>query len=171
MRSAIFTGALAPFALVVLALQVGCNMGTAPEKPRAEPAKTESKTESAPPAAKNAAAQKLGAPITEKPIALGELAKNPGAFTGKSVATTGKVIAVCEAMGCWMELEDPQGQAHVKMAGHAISVPKSAKGKIARVQGKLIKGEGDEECKKEAADQMGKPVAKLELEATGVEID
>src|SRR5690348_3348456 len=108
--------ALAPASLLVVA----CNMGTAPEKPRAEPTQAPAKAETAPKLANNAA-QKLGAPITEKPIALGELAKNPGAFTGKSVATTGKVIAVCEAMGCWMELEDAQGQAHVKMAGHAIS--------------------------------------------------
>jgi hypothetical protein len=147
---------------------LACNMGgdsarQDPSKSTTPAAKAEAKT--------TTAATKLGAPITEKPIALGELAKNSGAYAGKAVATSGKVIAVCEAMGCWMELEDTQGAAHVKMAGHSISVPRSAKGKTARVQGKLIKGQDDEECKEEAAKQMGKPVAKLELEATGVEID
>jgi hypothetical protein len=116
----------------------------------------------------------LGAKITEKDVALTEVAKNPKAFHDKAFATSGTVIAVCQSMGCWMELKDDQGQAHVKLAGHSFFVPKTASGRKARVQAKVVgseEGRGDEDCKEEAEKQMGKPVAKLELEATGVELD
>src|SRR5262245_11879312 len=95
---------------LILAL-AACNTGT-PEAPRPDPAPAKTA------APVNAANKKLRAPITQKPVALSELAKNPHAFAGKDVATTGKVIAVCQSMGCWMELQDESGQAHVKMAGH-----------------------------------------------------
>lgn len=88
--------------------------------------------------------------------------------------------AVCEHRGCWMELKDQSGEAHVKMAGHAFFVPRNASGKRARVLGTLAGnaaetacgGEhgGGAGCKAEAQKQLGRPLAKLELEAQGVEI-
>lgn len=123
------------------------------------------------PAPKAALATKLGAPITEPQVALSDIAKNPRAYENKVVATSGKVTAVCQQMGCWMEIQDQSGEAHVKLAGHKFFVPKSSSGHAARVQGRVMKTNPDEECSEEAAEQTGKPVAKLQLEATGVELD
>ena len=128
----------------------------------------------------------LGAPIGDgagQKASLTEVAKSPSSFANKKLVMEGKVTAVCQHMGCWMELRDESGEAHVKMAGHAFFVPKSASGKKARVLGKLAGAPagsscGDDSpghaggagCKAEAEKQLGRPLAKLELEAEGVEI-
>jgi Domain of unknown function (DUF4920) len=113
----------------------------------------------------------LGAPITQPLVALADIVKNPQAYENKVVATSGEVFAVCQSMGCWMEIRDASGQAHVKMAGHAFFVPKTSAGHKARVQAVVQKVDPNEECSQEAAEQTGKPLAKLQLEATGVELD
>jgi len=105
-------------------------------------------------------------------VALADVMKDPAHFKGKQFVTTGTVTAVCQSMGCWMEIKDDQSQAHVKMAGEKFFVPKTSAGHKARVAGTIVdvKGE-DEECAHEAADQMKAEVAKIQLEATGVELD
>jgi hypothetical protein len=107
----------------------------------------------------------LGERITSPLVALADIAKNPAAYEGKTVATSGKVTAVCQEMGCWMQLEDATGQAHVRMHGHTFFVPKTAPGHLARVQATLVKPTGG------ATDCEEGKAAKLELVATGVEID
>ena len=131
--------------------------------------------------------QRLGAPIeaANKEVALSEVAREPKKYASAPFVTTGTVSAVCQHMGCWMELKDDAGQAHIKMAGHAFFVPKTASGKKARVAGTVIAQEtgdgcgeghqghgesGKKGCKAEAEAQLGRPLAKLELVATGVEI-
>jgi hypothetical protein len=75
-------------------------------------------------------------------------------------------------MGCWMEIKDADGAAHIRMHGHAFYVPKTASGHHAKVQATIVPAKGSEEdCNEEAAKQMGHPVAKIELDATGVELD
>ena len=84
-----------------------------------------------------------------------------------------------------MTLTDENGEAFIRMAGHAVMVPKDAKGKKARVFAKLVDsteadkaaptsscagGGSKDHCKEEAEKQNGKPLAKLELEALGVEL-
>ena len=120
------------------------------------------------------AANKVGQPISPSVpvVALADVVKNPDAFKGKSFVTTGKVTAVCQQMGCWMEIKDATSEAHIKMAGEKFFVPKTSAGRTARVQGTLVDvAGGDEECAKEAESQTGKQVAKIQLEATGVELD
>jgi hypothetical protein len=121
-----------------------------------------------------AAASKLGAPITAAPaVALASIAKDPAAYADKNVVTTGTVTAVCQAMGCWMEIKDDGdalGQAHVKMHGHSFFIPKDASGRKARVQAVVEKTDPAEECSQEAEQQTGKPVAKVQLDALGVEL-
>jgi hypothetical protein len=143
-------------------------------------------------------ALRLGVPIeasTQK-VALGEIAKQPNQYLGKTFTTTGTVTAVCQHMGCWMEIKDDASAAHIKMAGHAFFVPKTANGRKARIQAKLEKvenegsceGEGHEGmsaaatgagdkghpkgkgCRAEAESQLGRPLAKLELVADGIEL-
>jgi hypothetical protein len=108
-------------------------------------------------------------------VKLADVAKDPAKFTGKSFATTGTVTSVCQAMGCWMEIKDADSQAHIKMSGESFFVPKTSAGHVARVQGTLVSGAtpaaSDEDCNDEAKKQMGHPVAKMQLVATGVELD
>jgi hypothetical protein len=136
---------------------------------------------------------RLGSPIeaSAEKASLTDVAKNPSAFAGKKFATTGTVTAVCQHMGCWMEIKDDSGEAHIKMAGHSFFVPKTAAGHKARVLATLVKedSEGacsdegmtaaagpDKEaapkkgCRAEAEAQLGHPLAKLELIAEGVEL-
>ena len=173
-----------PVALAALAfalLTAACNTGrSSPSEPQPDPA-------AKPVEAPAEASLRLGAPIaaTAPKVALAEVAKQPGAYVGKSFATTGTVTAVCQHKGCWMELKDDASEAHVKMAGHAFFVPRDASGKRARVLAKLVQaeaegscGEGHADhgegagkgCKAEAEAQLGRPLAKLELVAEGVEI-
>jgi hypothetical protein len=180
------------FAFLLLAL-AACDEKKTPPPP---PAPTPAPAASAP----AEGALRLGAPIeasTQK-VTLADVAKNPNAYVGKKFATTGTVTAVCQHMGCWMEIKDDSGEAHVKMAGHAFFVPKTASGRKARVLGTLVKDENEaacaEEaegkvstqgggdpagkagghaktgCRKEAENQLGRPLAKLELVAEGVEL-
>jgi hypothetical protein len=113
----------------------------------------------------------FGARITQPVVPLSDIARTPSKYANQVVATTGTVTAVCQNKGCWMEIRDESGEAHVKMHGHAFFVPKTASGHKARVQATVLKTDPDEECSQEAAEQTGKPVAKIELDATGVELD
>jgi hypothetical protein len=122
------------------------------------------------------APSKLGEPIgaSAPVVALADVMKNPDAYKGKSFVTSGTVTAVCQEMGCWMEIKDATSEAHIKMAGEKFSVPKDSAGHKARVQGMLVDvaaGGDDEDCAQEAAKQTAKQVAKIQLEATGVELD
>ena len=109
----------------------------------------------------------LGDRITSPLVPLADIARDPSRYQDRVIATSGKVTAVCREMGCWMELEDATGRAHIKMHGHAFFVPRTAPGHLARVQATLVKkaaGAADE-C------EEGQASAKVELDATGVEID
>ena len=151
---------------VLLVGCVGCNMKTADAPAPDEPVVV-AKAAAAPLVA---AADKLGDAITGSPVALTAIAKDPASFANKTVVTTGTVTAVCQAMGCWMEIQDDRGEAHVKMHGHSFFVPKTASGRKARVQAIVEKTDPDEECSQEAEKQTGKPVAKVQLDATGIEL-
>lgn len=114
------------------------------------------------------AQKKFGAAITETTsTALDALLREPAKYQAKTIRTEGVVSAVCKAMGCWMEIAEPGGQAHIRMAGHSFFVPKDASGHRAIVQGTVLRPSNDE-CSEEAKAQTG-AVAKIEIEATGVE--
>jgi hypothetical protein len=162
MRSVILVGSL---------IVVACNAGPKPEPaPQTKTANVEAKL-------------RLGAAIEASlpTVALSDVAKAPDAYTGKTFATTGTVTAVCQHMGCWMEIKDDASAAHIKMAGHAFFVPKTASGHKARILGRLEKadsagaceGTGHDKrdgCRDEAEKALGRPLAKLELVADGVEL-
>ena len=168
--------ALALHALASLLSLGGC----AKESP------TPSVTNDTPPATPPVVVQKnltLGAPIptASKVVALADVAKDPAAFKGQSITTAGTVTSVCQHMGCWMEIKDDASQAHIKMAGHGFFVPKTASGHKAKVMATIVSDDDDSngpacmhsggDCKLEAEKQMGHKLAKLQLEATGVELD
>jgi hypothetical protein len=175
--------------LAACSLVIACNSGPKDAKPEpvtAIPTPTTTATQES--------ALRLGAPIDAKAqsVALSEVAKTPNNYVNKTFTTTGTVTAVCQHMGCWMEIKDDASEAHIKMAGHKFFVPKTASGKKARIQATLVPGEakgscegeghsaeghsaseakeGKKGCREEAEQQLGHPLAKLELVADGVEI-
>jgi hypothetical protein len=123
----------------------------------------------------------FGEKITASLVPLAEIAAHPSRFQNEVVATTGKVTAVCQERGCWMELADAAGQAHVRMHGHSFFVPRTAPGHTARVQARLVPARGGAmdceghahagamDCENAEKDPSG--TARVELDATGVEID
>jgi hypothetical protein len=121
------------------------------------------------------AGQKFGEPITEATeTSLDDIVSDPGKYKDRSLRTTGTVTAVCQHMGCWMEIGDEAKRAHIRMAGHSFFVPKTASGHRAIVQGRLTGADPlGGECNHEGADSCGGEangvVAKLEIEAVGVE--
>lgn len=166
---------------IALLFACACDMGSSA---RQEPKPTTPPV-AAPVATAASAGEKFGAAIDPKAeqVALSDVAKNPSVYANKTFTTTGIVSAVCQHRGCWMEIKDHEGEAHIKMAGHAFFVPRTANGKKARVQATLVKsenegtcGDGAEKhepgkgCKAEAEAQLGRPLAKLELVAQGVEL-
>lgn len=117
---------------------------------------------------------RLGEPIsagTVALVALADVAAHPASFRGKTIATTGTVTAVCQEMGCWMEIRDDRGQAHIRMHGHSFFVPKTASGHHARVQATVVDPKNATECEDDARADAGVALTKVELDATGVELD
>lgn len=108
----------------------------------------------------------LGEPITSPFVTLAEIAKSPGKYEHQRVATSGKVTSVCQARGCWMEIGDASGQAHVRMHGHTFFVPRTSSGHMARVQADVLPA-GSEHCEESPQTEA----ALVELDATGVELD
>lgn len=169
-------------ALAPSLLLAACDMGPKEPAPAPEPKVTAAPTTNA---ARPESVLRLGAPIeaAAQHVALADVVKTPDAYAGKTFTTTGTVTAVCQHKGCWMEIRDDASQAHIKMAGHAFFVPRSASGKKARVQATLVKAQGEpacegaghghepgKGCRAEAEAQLGRPLAKLELVAQGVEL-
>src|SRR5262245_24543188 len=134
-------------------LIAACNTGAKSSPPAPGPAPTP-----APPAPASTAegVLRLGAPIeaSANKVALSDIAKSPNTYVDKTFATTGTVTAVCQHMGCWMEIKDDASAAHIKMAGHAFFVPKTASGRKARVLAKLEKAENDPACAEESHEGM-----------------
>lgn len=87
------------------------------------------------------AEQKLGQPLTQKaPVTVAALLENPAPMVGKTVQVQGKVVEVCEAMGCWMNLTDDQGHLlRIGVEDGVIVFPTTAVGKQAIAEGKLEK--------------------------------
>jgi len=124
----------------------------------------------APASASAASPATFGEKITASLVPLAEIAAHPSRFQNDVVATSGKVTAVCQERGCWMELADASGKAHVRMHGHSFFVPRTAPGHTARVQARLVPARGGGmDCESDGKDPNG--TARVELDATGVEID
>jgi hypothetical protein len=144
-----------------------CNQAPAPAAAPAEPAAPAKAAAAAAAPAPNVV--RLGAPISAPEVALADVAKDPNSFTGRSFTTHGTVTAVCQEMGCWMEIKDASNGAHLRMHGHSFFVPKTANGRQAKVEATLVPSGAPKAC---ADDECAPPnVALLQLDATGVELD
>lgn len=89
----------------------------------------------------SAADLKLGKPLAaESPIALATLLSHSEDYVGRTVQVKGKIAAVCQEMGCWMELVNDSGQKlRIKVNDGEIEFPKDAAGKTAIAEGKFTK--------------------------------
>lgn len=156
---------------------VACNRSV-PAEPKADPAAaaavrtvppatpTPLLAKGAEPGPKPAEIQRFGAPIQAATlVSLGDVAKSPASFNGKTILTNGTVRAVCQERGCWMEITDKDLNANVRMHGHSFFVPKNATGKQARVQGTIVLVKDGKAC-----EEMAATGAQLELDATGIEL-
>jgi len=132
-----------------------------------------------------AADSKLGKPLTLKePMPLATLLAHPDDYVGKTVQVQGKMVAVCQMMGCWTDLANDQGQrVHIKVEDGVIVFPKDGIGKTAIAEGKFTKTELSKEeavarAKEEAEEKGTKfdpakvkgPATIYQIEGSGAEI-
>ena len=91
----------------------------------------------------SAADLKLGKPLTQKePVTIANLLAHPDDYVGKTVQVKGKIVEVCQEMGCWMDLANDAGQKiHIKVEDGVIVFPKDSSGRSAVAEGKLSKTE------------------------------
>ncbi len=166
-----------------LVTTTGCAQSTAGTAPSAQPetkstAVARSTTQSASPSGATSTVAEgsprtFGATITNAELtSLDSIAADPAKFANKTVKTEGIVTAVCQEMGCWMEIGDKSKLAHIKMAGHSFFVPKNASGRHAIVEGTVVDTPGaGGNCMHEGKDSCaGNALAKLQIQATGVEL-
>jgi len=149
-----------------LTLLAGCN--ATPPAPAPAASSPGSPPRPSPSATAVAGVLRMGEPISAADVLLADIAKSPASFSGREFATRGTVTAVCQEMGCWMEIKDAATGAHIRMHGHKFFVPKTASGHQARVQATLVPTGaapacGEPEC-------APKDLAELQLDATGVEL-
>jgi NACalpha-BTF3-like transcription factor len=85
---------------------------------------------------------RLGKPLTlPKPVTVAELMAKPVDSVGRTVQVTGRITEVCEKMGCWLNLVEPQStkQVRFKVNDGQIVIPTQSVGKMAIAEGKLVK--------------------------------
>lgn len=175
MNRPLFSSSLASLTGLALVFSLaGCSRPTDPDaNGNGKPAK-EGPNSQAPAAlatGPNAGKKLYGTPLDNKTpeVTLTEVLASPSKFADKNVRLSGKITAVCQGMGCWLQLGDEKGTAHVKLRGHSFFVPKTSSGKSAVVEARVMPAPDEGHCEEEAKEQTG-VVAKVELEASGVEI-
>jgi hypothetical protein len=79
----------------------------------------------------------LGKPLTLKePVAIAALLAKPADYAGKTVQVQGKIVEVCQMMGCWLDLTNSDGQKiRVKVEDGEIVFPKDSSGKTVIAEG------------------------------------
>lgn len=119
-------------------------------------------------------AQHFGAAIDPglPSIHLAQIASTPQRFNGQTLRVEGQITAVCQHMGCWMEIRDEASQAHVRMHGHAFFLPRDVSGHRAAVAATIVSAAGSTECDGPGHGEHGAPaaVAQIELDALGVDV-
>jgi RecJ-like exonuclease len=115
-----------------------------------------------------AADTKFGKPLTVKePMPLATLLAHADDYNGKTVQVKGKITDVCQAMGCWLELVNEDGQ-HIRFEAHeaGIEFPKDSAGRMVIVEGKFVKAELSREAAVAKAKELAKDKGKAFDEAS-----
>lgn len=108
-------------------------------------------------------------------VAVEAIGKDATPYLGKTIQIKGKVSAVCQKAGCWMELTDAEAKTRIRvlMKDHAFAVPKDSSGKVIVAEGILSAKEVSQAEAAHLAEEANQPiptgpVQELRLEATGV---
>jgi len=90
-----------------------------------------------------------------------QLLAHPDDYIGKKIRVDGVVAAVCQEMGCWIELQDAAGGKGLrfKVEDGVIVFPVSAKGKKASAEGTFEKLDLAKATEHQAADMKADPNA------------
>ncbi len=116
----------------------------------------------------SAADLKLGKPLVHKELtSIADLASKPDSYVGQTVQVKGKIVEVCQKMGCWMDLADDSGKkVHIKVEDGVIVFPKDSAGRTAVAEGKLSKIElTREEAIARAKEEAGETGRKFDPES------
>jgi len=134
----------------------------------------------------SAAETKLGKPLSVKePMPIATLIAHADDYVGKTVQVQGKIVDVCQEMGCWLELTNDAGQKiRIKVEDGEIVFPKDGAGRTAVAEGKfsksvLTKEQAVERAKEEAKEKGAKfdpasvkgPVTTYQIQGTGAVIN
>lgn len=88
------------------------------------------------------AEEKFGKPITLKEkTSVSAILSEPAKYEGQTVLVEGKIIGVCQGMGCWLDVEGTKEgeKIRVKVEDGEIVFPKDGKDKIVMVEGIVSK--------------------------------
>jgi hypothetical protein len=97
----------------------------------------------------NAEGEKYGKEITLKDkTPVSSILTSPEKFDGKTVLVEGKILNVCNSMGCWIEVagEKEGEKIRVKVEDGVIVFPQDSKGKTALVEGVVAMVEPSADC-------------------------
>jgi hypothetical protein len=104
--------------------------------------------------------------------ALTAVIASPAEFSGRVVKTEGVISAVCQRMGCWMELRPTAAEGpaiRVPMAGHSFFLPRDVAGRRATIQGTVAVEPLDEATREHLESEGAQATGEaLSIEATGV---
>ena len=115
--------------------------------------------------------RRFGKPLQGlKPTPLADLLAKPE--DGKAVRVEGRVQAVCQNKGCWLELAEGRSAVHVTFQGYSFFLPRDAAGKDAVLEGKVIvKQPAPGEVEHLEAEGAGASArSRVSIEASGVEL-
>ena len=121
---------------------------------------------------------KYGSGVTqEKAVKVADLLAAPDTYLGKTVRVDGVVQAVCQTMGCWIQLGDDENGTGIqfKVDDGVIVFPKDGKGHKASAEGTFEKiAAGDAHEKEHAKETSGHAAPagapKYRIKATGAVI-
>lgn len=118
--------------------------------------------------------QKYGAAITvKKPVEIARLVENPKKFKGKTVRLEGTVKAVCQGMGCWVEVADASGASFLaRSLDESVLLPKDCAGWKVVVQGpvKALPAKAAAEAQKGVEKGHACPAPQYLVSMLGVEL-
>lgn len=114
----------------------------------------------------------FGAGVTDRELTpLSELTSAPERFDGQVIKTEGEITAVCQRMGCWMEMRSEEGAPTVRvpLAGHDYFLPRDVSGRHATIEGQVaIRPLSDAEREHLASEGAQAVATALQVSATGV---
>ena len=122
--------------------------------------------------------QDIGVPLQTRPILHFEVVgAAPEKFLEQTLLVEARVEAVCQQMGCWMQVRDGQHAARVRWesgCGGEYAFPKDAAGKRILIQGsfhrKTTTPEEAEHLQQESGSDVVKPGEGYEFNASAVRV-